>query len=121
MNIMEVGEVKKVIRVSDNSRVQDRFFIDVSEDVKSLELIYSLLKEVNTKKYGRKLILKDLVVVALTKLKQKDLEALKESSLSGMDVFRPKCDLYNQENNTKLELSEYLYMMMQKAGRAPIC
>ena len=121
MDIMEVGDREKVVKGSDKSRVQDRFFIDVSEDVKSLELIHSLLKQVNTKKYGRKLILKDLVVVALTKLKQKDLEALKESSLSRMDVFRPKCDLYNQENNTKLELSEYLCMMIQKTGRVPVC
>ena len=121
MNNLEVGEVKKVIRVSDKNRVQDRFFIDVSEDFKGLRLIHSLLKEVNTKKYGRKVILKDLVVVALAKLKQKDLDALKDSSLSGMDVFRPKCDLYNQQNNTNLGLEEYIHKMMRKTGKVPIC
>ena len=121
MNIMEVGEMDKVVKGVDITRRQDRFFIDVSGDVKGLELIHGLLEEVNSKKYGRKLTLKDLVMVALTKLKKKDLEAMKESSLSGMDVFRPKCDLYNQDNNTNLNLAEYIYMMMQKAGRVPIC
>jgi hypothetical protein len=116
MNIMAVGEVEKVIRVSDKNKVQDRFFIDVSEDVKSLELIQGLLKEVNTKKYGRKLILKDLVLVSLTKLKQKDLEALKESSVQGVELLKRQCDMFNEANNTDYSPYDYAFMMLKKNG-----
>ena len=116
MKNIEVGEEEKVIRVEEKNRVQDRFFIDVSEDAKGLELIQSLLQEVNTKKYGRKLILKDLVLVALTKLKQKDLEALKESSVKGVELLRRQCDIYNEANSTNLGPYDYAYMMLEKNG-----
>lgn len=116
MNIMEVGEVEKVVKVSDKSRGQDRFFIDVSDNAKGLELIQGLLKEVNTKKYGRKLILKDLVFVALMKLKQKDLEALKESSVQRAELLKRHCDTYNEANKTDYGPYDYAYMMLKKNG-----
>lgn len=116
MNIMEVGEVDKVVKVIDKSKGQDRFFIDVSEDVKSYELIHSLLKEVNTKKYGRKLILKDLVMVALPRLKQKDLEALKESSLGPAELVKRKADQYNEVHGTKYDMYGYIEEMV-RSGR----
>jgi hypothetical protein len=112
MNNNEAGEVEKVVRVSDKNSVQERFFIDVSEDAKSLELIHGLLKEVNTKKYGRKLILKDLVVVALTKLKQKDLETLKESSLSPAELVKRKADQYNEAHGTNYGMYDYIEAMI---------
>ena len=116
MNNMEVGDVENVVKVNSKNKVQDRFFIDVSDDVDGLGLIHSLLKEVNTKKYGRKLILKDLVLVALTKLKPKDLEAIKESSLGGMEQVQRRCDQYNEANGTKLSFYEYAHMMLKKNG-----
>ena len=114
MKIMELGELEKVEKVNDKISMQDRFFIDVSDDVKSLELIHRLLEDVNTKKYGRKLILKDLVVVALTKLKQKDLEALKDLSLTGPDLLRMECDEFNKAQSTKISLNEYMYLRLRK-------
>lgn len=112
MNIMEVGDLEKVVRVTAKSKGQDRFFIDVSDDEKSFELIHGLLNEVNTKKYGRKLILKDLVVVALTRLKQKDLEQLREASLSATDLVKRKTDEYNEAHGTKYGIYDYIEAMI---------
>ncbi len=117
MNNVSIGEVEKVVRVSDKNRVQDRFFIDASEDENGLELIHELLKEVNDKKYGRKLILKDLVMVALKKLKQKDLEALKESTLAPADLVRRKADQYNEAHGTNYGMYEYIEAMIT-SGRS---
>ncbi len=116
MNILEVGEGNKVVKGIEKSKGQDRFFIDVSEDVKSYELIHSLLKEVNTKKYGRKLILKDLLMVALPKLKQKDLEALKESSIDPAELVRRKADQYNEVHGTNHDVYGFIQEMV-KTGR----
>ena len=117
MNVMEVGEVKKVVRVSDKNRGQDRFFIDVSDDDSGYELIERLLREANNKQYGRKVILKDLVMAALPKLKEKDIEAIKEASVTPMEHLRRKTDDYNEMYSTKLKPIEYFAMALQE-GRS---
>lgn len=117
MNIMEVGEVEKVFRVSDKNRVQDRFFIDVSDDDSGYVLIERLLGEANKKQYGKKVILKDLVMAALPKLKEKDLDAIKEASVTPMEHLRRKTDDYNETYSAKLKPIEYFAMVLQE-GRS---
>lgn len=114
MNNTEAGEVEKVVRVSDKSRVQDRFFIDVSNDDSGYVLIERLLREVNNKQYGRKVILKDLVMAALPKLKEKDIEAIKVASVTPMEHLRRKTDDYNEINGTTLKPVEYFAMVLQE-------
>ncbi len=91
-----------------DSKEQNKFFIDVSKEVESKEVIHNLLQQANSKSYGREITLKDLVLTALTKLNSKDIEKIQDSSLSSMDKVTRKLDEYNKKNGTSLELGEFL-------------
>jgi hypothetical protein len=89
------------------NKEQFRFVIDLSRFVKEREFIISSLKVVNNKSYGREIILKDFVFLLLTKINPKDIEKLKESSLTEMEKVRRLLDEYNQKNGTNLGLGEF--------------
>lgn len=87
---------------------QSKFFIDLRKDSENLEMILNVLKEANNKDYGREIILKDLVLAAVPKLTTKDVERIQEQSLTEMERVQRHLDDYNQKNNTKLALGEFL-------------
>jgi len=87
---------------------QSKFFIDLSKDKKVLEKIFSLLSKANDKAYGREISFKDLLVFAIEGVTEKDLEKLKETSLSEMERVQRHLDEYNQKNKTTLGLGEFL-------------
>lgn len=91
-----------------NQRDQNKFFIDVSKEAESKEMILKLLAEANNKSYGREIILKDLVILALPKLTQKDVEKIQEGSLSEMEKVNRALDEHNKKNGTNIELGEFL-------------
>jgi hypothetical protein len=90
------------------SKEQNKFFIDVSKEIESRDLIRTLLQQANLKNYGREITLKDLVIAALLKLKPIDVEKIQENSLSDMEKVQRTCDEYNKKHNTSLDLGEYL-------------
>ncbi len=92
----------------ENKNDQDKFFIDVTKDQESKELISKLLVEANNKMFGRQIILKDLVLAALPKLVTKDIEQVQNSVLSSLEKVKKQCFEYNQKNKTDLDLGEYL-------------
>lgn len=87
---------------------QDKFFIDVTKDQEAKEMVTKLLGEANNKSFGRQIILKDLVLVALPKLVAKDIEQIQNSVLSNLEKVKKQCFEYNQKNKTDLDLGEYL-------------
>ncbi|MCB9093503.1 MAG: hypothetical protein H6621_00420 [Halobacteriovoraceae bacterium] len=87
---------------------QNKFFIDVSKDESQRELIQNILREANNKSYGREIILKDLVLIALPKITQKEILRLQETSLSEMERVSMALDEYNKKSETKLSLGEFL-------------
>jgi hypothetical protein len=87
---------------------QDKFFIDVTKDQESKEMVTKLLGEANNKSFGRPIILKDLVLAALPKLTTKDIEQIQNSVLSNLEKVKRQCFEYNQKNKTDLDLGEYL-------------
>ncbi|MDO9182057.1 MAG: hypothetical protein Q7U04_06595 [Bacteriovorax sp.] len=87
---------------------QDKFFIDVTKDQESKEMVSKLLGEANNKSFGRQIILKDLVLAALPKLTAKDIEQIQNSVLSNLEKVKKQCFEYNQKNKTNLDLGEYL-------------
>ncbi len=87
---------------------QNKFFIDVSKEPESKELITSILVQANNKTHGRKIILKDLVLLALPKLTQKDIEKLQDSSLTEMEKVERALEEYNKKADIKLGLGEFL-------------
>ncbi len=86
---------------------QSKFFIDVSKEEKNIELINNLLNEANDKKFGREINLKDLMLIALPKLTQKDLEVIRGNSLSDTEKMEKECFDYNQKNGTNYEMGYY--------------
>ena len=90
------------------NKEQNKFFIDVSKDQESKEMILNLLSQINSKSYGREIILKDLVLAALPKLTTKDLERIQESSLTEMEKVERALDEFNKKSDVKLTLGEYL-------------
>ena len=103
------GRKKKEMNEEINSiKEQNKFFIDVSKDIESKEMLLSLLAQVNNKTYGREIILKDLILAALPKLTVKDLEKVQEASLSEMEKVERALDEYNKKSDVKLSLGEFL-------------
>lgn len=87
---------------------QTKFFVDLSKDKESLELIFNLLTKVNNKNYGREITFKDLALFGVSKLSDKDLEKIKDSSLSEMEKVEKALDDYNKKNKTQLSMGEFL-------------
>jgi hypothetical protein len=86
--------------------------MELSDKKNELQMIFNLLLRANQKDYGREIIFKDLVLLALPKLNDKDLEKLQECSLTGMEKVARALDLYNKKNSTSLKLDEYLLLKL---------
>jgi hypothetical protein len=115
MEITTEKEIKKRGRKPKNQRQaytinneQTKFFIDVSKEKSSQELIFELLRNANNKEHGREITFKDIVISALGKLTAKDIEKIQEDSLTEMQKVEKTLLEYNKKNNTKLSLGEFL-------------
>lgn len=87
---------------------QTKFFVDLSKEKDSLEQIFNLLRKVNKKNYGREITFKDLALFGIDKITEKDLDKIKDGSLSEMEKVEKALDEYNQKNGTKLSMGEFL-------------
>ncbi|HXH74379.1 MAG TPA: hypothetical protein VNJ08_05415 [Bacteriovoracaceae bacterium] len=90
------------------NKEQNKFFIDLSKDSESRQMILSLLTQANNKSHGREIILKDLVLAALPKLTSKEIEKIQEGSLSEMEKVERALDEHNKKNDSNLTLGEFL-------------
>ena len=91
-----------------NSKEQNKFFVDVSKDAESRDMILNLLGQANKKEHGREIILKDLVLVALPKLTPKDVERIQENCLTPMEKIQREWTEYNKKNSLDLSFDEFL-------------
>ena len=87
---------------------QSKFFVDLSKENELLKKVQELLIEANNKNYGGEITFKDMALFAIDKLTKKDIEKLKDNSLSEMEKVERSLEEYNQKNGTKLNLGEYL-------------
>jgi hypothetical protein len=110
---------KRVIEETVNFKEQNKFFIDVSKDHESRDLIINLLAQANNKTYGREIMLKDLLISVLPKITNKDIDKIQENSLDEMEKVERARDEYNKKNNSSLSLGEFLVMKLgiNKEGR----
>ncbi len=92
----------------ENKDGQDKFFIDVTKDQEAKVMVGKILAEANNKQFGRPIILKDLVLAALPKLSNKDIEQIQNNTLTHLEKVKKQCFEYNQKNKTNLDLGEYL-------------
>jgi uncharacterized protein Veg len=85
-----------------------KFFVNLSKDKKSLEMIFDLLLQANKKELGREVLFQDMALYALGKLNNKDIEKIQDDSLSEMERVQQTLKEHNSKNGTSLELGEFL-------------
>ncbi len=91
-------------------RSQVKFFVDLSKEKESLDLIFDLLEKANTKEFGREVIFKDLALFALSKLTDKDLLKVQEVTLSKEEMLERIVRDYNLKHGTSLSKADYFLM-----------
>lgn len=91
-------------------RGQMKFFVDLSKEKESLDLIFDLLEKANTKEFGREVIFKDLALYALSKLTDKDLLKVQEVTLSKEEMLERIVRDYNLKHGTSLSKEDYFLM-----------
>lgn len=115
MNEIQSIEIKKRGRKPKNQKKefvinqeQTKFFVDLSSDKDGLSLIFGLLGKCNEKNYGKEIQFKDIVIYAVSKLNEKDIEKIQESSLSEMEKVQRVLDEHNKKTGASLTLGEFL-------------
>jgi hypothetical protein len=103
----KMEEEKNVISNDENVE-KSKFFIDVSKEFETRDLIAKLLQEANNKSFGREIVLRDLIIAALPKLTNKDIERIQESALTDMEKIERLLIEHNEKNKTTLTLGEFL-------------
>lgn len=95
------------------NKEQMKFILDLSDDKETREIIFDLLIKANKKDHGREIQFKDLVILSLAKLNEKDIEKLQEASLTEMEKVERTLQEYNRKNSLNLSMGEFL---MKKLG-----
>lgn len=90
------------------NKEQTKFFVDLSSDNESLETVFNVLEQVNQKEYGREIIFKDLALYGLSKLNEKDIEKIKDSSLNEMERVERALVEHNKKTVNSLNMGEFL-------------
>lgn len=115
MSEIQIETIKKRGRKPKNQKKevslnqeQTKFFIDLSNDKDSLDLIFDLLRKSNEKDYGRAILFKDICLYAVSKLTDKDIDKIQALSLGEMEKVQRLLDDYNKKNGLSLTLGEFL-------------
>lgn len=87
---------------------QTKFFVDLSNEKESLDLIFGLIRKCNEKDYGRVILFKDVCLYAVGKLTDKDIEKIQEMSLGEMEKVQRLLDEHNKKTGQSLTLGEFL-------------
>ena len=115
MENIDKEEVKKRGRKPKNqtkevqiNKEQTKFFVDLSNEKESLSLIFDFLLKCNEKNYGKPILFKDLCLYAVSKLTSKDVDKIKEQSLSEMEKVEIALLDHNKKTGQSLTLGEFL-------------
>ena len=101
----KIKNQKKGLEVN---KEQTKFFVDFSNEKESLDLIFNFLEKCNEKSYGRAILFKDLCQYALSKLNSKDIDKIKDQSLSEMERVELALIEHNKKTGQALSLGEFL-------------
>ena len=103
------GRKKKTeVREKINYGGQNKFIVDVTNEKESKEVIIKVLEQVNDKSFGREINVKEILLILLPKLTNKEIERLQENSLSDKEKIQQAHIEFNQKNNTNLTFDEFL-------------
>ena len=95
------------------NREQTKFFVDLSKERAELEKIFILLEKANKKDLGSEITFKDLALFGISKITDKDLPELKESSLSKKEKLGRAWQEFNKKNRVSLSFEDFL---LKKVG-----
>ncbi|MBD66512.1 MAG: hypothetical protein CME62_14970 [Halobacteriovoraceae bacterium] len=99
---------KNQIKEVQINKEQTKFFVDLSNKQESLSLIFDFLLKCNEKNYGKPILFKDLCLYAVSKLTAKDIDKIKEQSLSEMEKVEIALLDHNKKTGQSLTLGEFL-------------
>ena len=85
-----------------------KFFVDLSKESKDLTKVFMLLELANQKDFGREVTFKDIALLGLSKITVKEVENLKESSMSEMEKVERAWIKFNEKNGSNLSIGEFL-------------
>ena len=97
------GELRE-IKLSESGR----YYVDVSDNQEVQELIKKMLLDANNKTFGQKITLREVIILALSKITSKDIEKLQEASISKREKVQRALDDYNSKNEVKLKMEDFL-------------
>ena len=97
------GELRE-IKLSESGR----YYVDVSDNQEVQELIKKMLLDANNKTFGQKITLREVIILALSKINSKDIEKLQEASISKREKVQRALDDYNSKNEVKLKMEDFL-------------
>lgn len=103
----KMEDEKNAVGIEENGE-KSKFFIDVSKELETRDLIAKLLGEANSKSFGREIVLKDLIIASIPKLTSKDIERIQENTLTDMEKIERLLIEHNEKNKTTLTLGEFL-------------
>lgn len=101
---------KKRMKKSAQGKVQTKFFVDLSKDQESLDLVNDHLDKLNDKEFGREILFKDLCLFAIGKLSEKDHKKIQEASRSQLEQLQQAHIDFNRQNNKQLTFEEFLLL-----------
>lgn len=89
-------------------RSQRRFYIDLKDDDEVHSELMDTLTMVNEKDYGSPIGIKEVFLFAFRKLNSKDLEKIRDSSLTAAEKLEMARVEFNEKNGTDYSLEEFL-------------
>ena len=89
---------------------QRKFTADLSDEEEQRKLILELIGKANSKSFGREILFKDIVIYAFSKVTDKDIAKIQESSLSSKEKAERVVAEYNVKHGLNLSLEEFVLL-----------
>lgn len=106
----ERRNTKRRMKKSTKAKKQTKFFVDLSKDQVSLDLVNDHLDKLNDKVFGREILFRDLCLYAISKLSEKDHKKIQEASRSQLEQLQQAHIDFNRQNNKQLTFEEFLLL-----------
>lgn len=94
--------------------VEKRTISISKNDQESIELINSILDKCNNSDFGRKVTISDIALYAIRKLRDSDLDQIRESTLTMEEKALKSLAEHNQKHGTNLTLIELAIKQLKK-------
>lgn len=107
------GGRKKYLKKSPVKEGQTKFFVDLRDDTMNLEIAIRHLLTLSENEQGRTPTYKDLANYAISKLTEKDIEAISKTLLSEWDIMDMKYREYKEASGENLTFEAFLLKNMK--------